>query len=316
MPKEYIIVPVLAGVLFFLVACQKPEPATAPPPRLPKRQPAEIDGTLACYLNSCFETTPVNHIQDPQGDYTYTDPENFPDEDLRKQYTKPFHILDLHIIDPRTPVAENFVLVDFMSESKGRYGLYSSDVIMKLQLIRNAVKKPLYINSGYRSPAYNRSTDGSASWSRHMYGDAADFHIQNVKIEDLTALCDKYGASFTLTYPNHIHCDWRKSSLDPAFYSPTKTSAEKEIWINVAELMGQQSRIHHAINSESLFFSTQIPHLDEEEGAPTHNWQIILPTNKILTSANKILVAPKIHGTYKIKVVVGGSIVIEDNFTW
>ncbi|OFZ18899.1 MAG: hypothetical protein A2Z20_12380 [Bdellovibrionales bacterium RBG_16_40_8] len=321
MPAKITAILSLLFATFFLNACEPPDSKVGPPkltiPKAPPKQDqGEVKKTIACYLNSCFDTISVDQIEDPSGDYIYNDPNNFPNENLRNQYVRPLHLIDLLEINPATKVAPNFVLEDFMSEFKGRYALYSANVILKLQLMRNETKKPIYINSGYRNPAYNRDIAGSATWSRHMYGDAADFYIKDMAVKELPALCKKYGASFTLTYLQHIHCDWRESPLDPAFYTQTQLRADNVEKINFATFLQNQSKINFRQTDKNLIFSVYVPLPDEDEGVPTHEWSVILPTNEIITADTETFYAPKIHGTYQIKVVVGGSIVVRDNFSW
>lgn len=47
---------------------------------------------------------------------------------------------------------------------------------MNLQVLRDAVGKPIVINSGYRSPAHNAKV-GGASGSQHQYARAADIRV-------------------------------------------------------------------------------------------------------------------------------------------
>jgi len=53
-----------------------------------------------------------------------------------------------------------------------------------LQPIRDHYKKPVIINSGYRSPAVNRAVGGTGT-SQHSRGEAADIEIPGVSTVDL-----------------------------------------------------------------------------------------------------------------------------------
>jgi len=69
----------------------------------------------------------------------------------------------------------------------------------------------LQVNSGYRSPAYNRSV-GGATHSRHQYGDAVDIRVTPSNTEAMIqASCRQRGATNIYTYDSgaHVHCDWR-----------------------------------------------------------------------------------------------------------
>lgn len=134
------------------------------------------------------------------------------------QYEAPRYFVDLAVEDPDRAVAPNFALGELMQQAKGRYGVYQPHVVEYLQAIRDAIGGPLNVNSGYRSPGYNAGLEGSATYSRHMYGDAADIWSPVASLDELIALCEELGAGYIGTYPTHVHCDWRDDPLEPAFY--------------------------------------------------------------------------------------------------
>lgn len=146
-------------------------------------------------------------------DYAYPEP-----LDGSAAYAKPARFIDLSAADPGLDLAPNFVLDEFMQESKGRYGLYQPHVVETLQAMRSASGGALYVNSGYRSPGYNASLEGSATWSRHMYGDAVDMYSAVLSLDQLGDLCESFGADYVGMYSSHVHCDWRYAPLEPAFY--------------------------------------------------------------------------------------------------
>lgn len=49
----------------------------------------------------------------------------------------------------------------------------------ELQVLRDFTGKPIKINSGYRSPIYNKSV-GGAKYSQHLLGKAADIRIEGL----------------------------------------------------------------------------------------------------------------------------------------
>ncbi|MDI7215768.1 D-Ala-D-Ala carboxypeptidase family metallohydrolase [Leptospira santarosai] len=53
-----------------------------------------------------------------------------------------------------------------------------------LEPLFEAVKLPIFISSGYRSPAVNRKIKGSAT-SQHMKGQAVDFGIKGMSKQDI-----------------------------------------------------------------------------------------------------------------------------------
>lgn len=59
---------------------------------------------------------------------------------------------------------------------------------MVLEPIRKHFNKPLTINCLYRSPILNTKVGGAVN-SQHRFGQAADFYIEGVKIEDIFQWC-------------------------------------------------------------------------------------------------------------------------------
>lgn len=64
-----------------------------------------------------------------------------------------------------------------------------------LQPLRDKVKKPLVVSSGFRSPSVNRRIGGSKS-SQHTKGQAADFTIPGMSVADTVALIRRMGLPF------------------------------------------------------------------------------------------------------------------------
>jgi hypothetical protein len=53
-----------------------------------------------------------------------------------------------------------------------------------LEAVRAHFGRPILVHSGYRSPAVNAAI-GGAKTSQHMKGEAADFHVDGVSLEDV-----------------------------------------------------------------------------------------------------------------------------------
>lgn len=137
----------------------------------------------------------MKDIKDAGNNYDYPNSDNFSDETLRPQYIKPTAVLDLHNIDPDIKIAPNFKLVDFMSAQKGQYGLFSSDVVSNNSIYSQCGKSAGFCDKRLQNPGYNRSVSGSASWSRHTYGDGLDFYIQGMEISELPD-CKRHNENF------------------------------------------------------------------------------------------------------------------------
>ena len=107
-------------------------------------------------------------------------------------------------------VSKNFRLREFECSCCQSVKL-DSDLLGRLQQIRDDAGRPVIINSGYRCPSHN-SAVGGASQSRHMVGDAADFRIPGLSIGRQRELAEKYFANDGIGYANNFtHVDCRGS---------------------------------------------------------------------------------------------------------
>jgi len=83
-----------------------------------------------------------------------------------------------------------------------------------LQILRDEVKKPIKITSGYRSPEHNAKVGGVKS-SRHITGEAADFKIAGMTPKEVAAVIEKLIAAGKMEegglgiYSTWIHYDHR-----------------------------------------------------------------------------------------------------------
>src|SRR5690606_7813237 len=85
-------------------------------------------------------------------------------------YRPPVAYLDLLAVEASERLAPNFTLGEVAQASKGRYAVVQPHAVAHMQAIRDQLGA-LTVNSGYRSPGYNSGIAGSATYSRHMYGD-------------------------------------------------------------------------------------------------------------------------------------------------
>ena len=88
----------------------------------------------------------------------------------------------------------------------------SRQLVAILEYVRSKFGKPVVINSGYRTPAYNK-TIGGAEFSQHLYGRAADIVVEGVKpAEVYFSLCEFFpnccGFGF---YSSFVHVDCRET---------------------------------------------------------------------------------------------------------
>ncbi len=81
-----------------------------------------------------------------------------------------------------------------------------------LQPIRDYVKKPIIISSGYRCPELN-SRIGGVSTSQHTKGQAADFIIQGLSVNQAIELIKKSGIKYDQLineYDKWVHISYNK----------------------------------------------------------------------------------------------------------
>lgn len=81
-----------------------------------------------------------------------------------------------------------------------------------LQPIRNAIKKPMIITSGYRSPKLNKIVGGKAN-SQHLKGQAVDFIINGLEPEYIVKFIQGMGIEFDQLineYDSWVHISYIK----------------------------------------------------------------------------------------------------------
>jgi len=88
----------------------------------------------------------------------------------------------------------------------------------QLQRIRNVIKEPLHINSGYRSPAHNKAIGGVKN-SQHVLGKAADITSKNFTPAQLYWIIEEMIDSGDLlqgglgVYSGFVHYDIRGTKV-------------------------------------------------------------------------------------------------------
>lgn len=107
-------------------------------------------------------------------------------------YDAPAGFIEVTQRTQSTPLSDHFKLRDFFPHDQAnvwpKYIVVDTKLVDKLELIlidlesRGINPNGVKVMSGFRTPQYNSGvgdTDGRASLSRHMYGDAADIFIDN-----------------------------------------------------------------------------------------------------------------------------------------
>ena len=116
-------------------------------------------------------------------------------------------------------ITEHFSLHEFDCHSGDAYPLGWVDsrlavLCENLEVIREAIGEPLLINSGYRTPEYNRRIGGARN-SQHVQGRAADFRCKGKRPATIAAILRDLMDKGKITpggigvYPTFTHYDTR-----------------------------------------------------------------------------------------------------------
>lgn len=109
-------------------------------------------------------------------------------------------------------ISSHFRVREFRCKDGSDPVCVDAGLISILEYIRSEFGQPVLINSGYRTPVYNKKI-GGAKFSQHMYGRAADIVVKGVKPEAIfNHLSEAYPVSFGFgLYPSFVHVDCRKN---------------------------------------------------------------------------------------------------------
>ena len=81
-----------------------------------------------------------------------------------------------------------------------------------LNILRETIKKPVTVTSGYRTPEHNKKV-GGAKYSFHMRGMAADIIVKGMTPKDVAKELDKLAPNSCgiIVYKSWVHFDTRNS---------------------------------------------------------------------------------------------------------
>lgn len=88
------------------------------------------------------------------------------------------------------------------------------EIIHNLQVIRDEVKVPISITSGYRSPEHNAKVKGAKD-SQHVKGTAVDFKVHGLKPKEVALIVERLIKEGKIKqggigiYPSWVHYDIR-----------------------------------------------------------------------------------------------------------
>ena len=106
-------------------------------------------------------------------------------------------------------ISKNFKLKEFQCKDGSQLVKIDSELLDKLQKLRDEIGKPIIINSGYRTEEYNKKV-GGAKKSYHMQGKAVDIRVNGMKPKEIAKVAEKIGFNGVGVYKNFLHVDVRR----------------------------------------------------------------------------------------------------------
>lgn len=121
-------------------------------------------------------------------------------------------MLDYYIMDKdaNRKIGKHFKVKEFACKDGSQVVFIDNTLVHILDVLREEVGKPVIINSGYRTPEWNRKCEG-AKYSYHMRGMAADIRVDGMSAKEvankLNAIVPYAGG--IIVYESFVHFDVR-----------------------------------------------------------------------------------------------------------
>lgn len=112
--------------------------------------------------------------------------------------------------DGNKKLSTNFKVKEFACKDGSDKVLIDTDLVNLLQKIRDFFKKPVRINSGYRTKNHNKKVGGTTN-SYHLVGMASDIRIDGVNPILVALYAESLNAGGIGVYSNFVHVDTRKN---------------------------------------------------------------------------------------------------------
>lgn len=108
-------------------------------------------------------------------------------------------------------LSTNFKVREFACKDGSDVIFVAPELVKLLQKIRSHFRAAVTINSGYRTPGYNKKV-GGATYSQHCYGTAADIQVKGVDPKRVAAYAETLmaGKGGIGIYPTFTHIDVRE----------------------------------------------------------------------------------------------------------
>ena len=118
-------------------------------------------------------------------------------------------------MNENTQLTKNFKYGEFWCHGIEPPEKYRDNIInlaKELQKLRDVLRRPIRITSGYRTPAHNKAI-GGARRSQHMYGKAADIKVSRMHSKKVPPYVCRYtdcnGIGISLNIDAITHVDTR-----------------------------------------------------------------------------------------------------------
>lgn len=113
--------------------------------------------------------------------------------------------------DGQKKISENFKVSEFQCKDGSDKVLIDTYFVKHyLQDIRNHFRAPVYINSAYRTPEYNKKVGGATN-SYHMKGRAFDIRVKGYAPAEVAEYAKKIGIKGIIKYGTFVHIDSRET---------------------------------------------------------------------------------------------------------
>lgn len=112
--------------------------------------------------------------------------------------------------DGNAQITKHFKVKEFACKDGSQIVFIDRYLVSILDILRNQIRKPIIITSGYRTPEWNKKCNG-AKYSYHMRGMAADIRVNGMSAKELAnklneIVPDECGI---IVYNNWVHFDVR-----------------------------------------------------------------------------------------------------------
>lgn len=110
--------------------------------------------------------------------------------------------------DGEKQLSEHFKVKEFACKDGSDTILIDQQLVYYCEMIRRYFGRPITINSGYRTPAYNAKV-GGAGGSKHKEGKAADIVVSGVSPQKVAQYAEEIGVKALHAYNTFTHIDTR-----------------------------------------------------------------------------------------------------------